>query len=611
MPKPSVKLLLILLAILSFAGCQAPGPRPTDAETLALEQAQIELALAENSLSPAKQLHQLAAANFFREAGDSASATELLKNLNADVLPLQAFADYSLLYAALALEDDSFFVAQNLLNTPRLARDWRELTQKTQKQWLKMRADLFALLGEENRSIENYVLLADITNQPDERQAAHERIWFLLSYLPQYTLQKYAGNTRATELLGWYELALTHRDSQSDIRRLQQTLANWRGKWPTHPANRALPAELVLISRLSSVQPAKVALLLPAGGKLAKAGDAIQRGFLTAWYDLLERYGEAGEITFYDTSGGADITALYQAAVADGAEMIIGPLDKGRVQQLGALEALPVPTLALNYLGDAAETAPDRLFQLGLSVTDEAKQIAERAWLEGQRHALAITPQTNWGEQALQAFREEWESRGGILELTEPYQSSQHDFSPLLTQPLHIDYSNQRRQRLQQLLGKPLSTMPRRRRDLDMVFLVAYPQHARQIKPTLDFLFAGDLPIYATSHIYNGLPDPGRNRDLDGVKFSAMPWVLPGALSEKLKPDDNVPPAYRQLFALGLDAFQLHQWLTQIEQLPGARLFGSTGSLSLNGDRIVHRQQPWGVFRGGRVRPAPVLDAGS
>lgn len=607
MPKNVLRLAAATLALALTAGCQAPGPRiPDGPEALQLEEARMELALAEKSLSPVRELHQLSAARLFSAAGDGLSARATLDLINADILPLQGLAEYSLLFSAVEMENDSFFKAQQLLSNPRLESDWRSLPNATQQQWLKARAELFALLGKERESIRNYSLLSAITQDEILRQQVHEQIWLLLSYLPHNSLLQRAETAKSAVLKGWYELALLNRRGNRDIRQQKQTLNDWRSRWPQHPANTHMPAALAIISQLSATQPAKVALLLPSTGKLAKAGESIRMGFLTAWYNLLEHYGAAGEVNFYNTAGQEDIVSLYQTAIDNSAEIVIGPLAKDRVWQLAAQsEVFPVPTLALNYLDDDTDVAPEQLFQLGLSVTDEATQIANRAWLEGQRHALTITPQTKWGEQALKAFQEEWEARGGTLELTEAYQAKQIDFAPLLRQPLHLEYSEQRKQRLQRLLGKRLAATPRRRQDLDMVFLVAYPQHARQIKPTLDFLFAGGLPVYATSHIYNGLPDPGRNRDLEGIKFSAMPWVLPDTLSENLQPDDAIPASYRQLFALGLDAFQLHQWLKQIEQLPGVRLFGSTGFLSLNRDRIVQRQQPWAIFRSGRVRPAP------
>ncbi|HBM24713.1 MAG TPA: hypothetical protein DD411_14230, partial [Alcanivorax sp.] len=48
-------------------------------------------------------------------------------------------------------------------------------------------------------------------------------------------------------------------------------------------------------------------------------------------------------------------------------------------------------------------------------------------------------------------------------------------------------------------------------------FLVADPNEGRQIKPALNFHYARDLPVFATSHLYNGTPAPRRDQDLDGV----------------------------------------------------------------------------------------------
>jgi len=181
------------------------------------------------------------------------------------------------------------------------------------------------------------------------------------------------------------------------------------------------------------------------------------------------------------------------------------------------------------------------------------------------------------------------------------------DFAPLLKPSLHITHSEQRASRLKRLLGKSLSYTPRRRQDLDMVFMAAYPDQARQIKPTLDFLFARDLQVYGTSQLYSGKKDPGRNRDLEGIRFSAMPWTLPGGASEKLQPASDLHPLYRPMFALGIDTYYLHQWLTQMSRFPNTQLFGSTGTLQLSSKNTVIRQQPWAVFRGGKVRLAQRL----
>mgnify|MGYP003151919156 FL=1 len=137
-----------------------------------------------------------------------------------------------------------------------------------------------------------------------------------------------------------------------------------------------------------------------------------------------------------------------------------------------------------------------------------------------------------------------------------------------------------------------------------MVFLIAPPNQARQIKPTLDFLFASDLQVYGTSQLFSGIQDPRHNRDLDGVRFSAMPWTLPGYNADSMRPAEDLEPIYRHMFALGIDTYHLHQWLGQMLLFPNIRLPGNTGMLYLTPPDTIDREQPWGVFKNGRVVPA-------
>ena len=51
---------------------------------------------------------------------------------------------------------------------------------------------------------------------------------------------------------------------------------------------------------------------------------------------------------------------------------------------------------------------------------------------------------------------------------------------------------------------------------LDFLFLVADPNEGRQIKPALNFHFARDPPVFATSYIYDGTLATAPDQDLDG-----------------------------------------------------------------------------------------------
>ncbi|MFX8098647.1 penicillin-binding protein activator, partial [Acinetobacter baumannii] len=53
------------------------------------------------------------------------------------------------------------------------------------------------------------------------------------------------------------------------------------------------------------------------------------------------------EVQFYNTAAGGALAA-YERAVADGSQLVIGPLGRAEVDALFSRGQLPVPVLALN-----------------------------------------------------------------------------------------------------------------------------------------------------------------------------------------------------------------------------------------------------------------------
>ena len=102
------------------------------------------------------------------------------------------------------------------------------------------------------------------------------------------------------------------------------------------------------------------------------------------------------------------------------------------------------------------------------------------------------------------------------------------------------------------------------------------------------------------------------DRDLDGVIFGDMPWVLSeesGRHGIRAEVERYISPAGRslqRLYALGIDAFDVIAALRPLKEYPYERFDGETGSLSLDANNRLRRQLTWVRFRGGR--PA-LLDA--
>jgi len=568
------------------------------------ERAEQALSLAANSIAPHRQLHQLDAAEFLVLAGDNQQALQVLSSLDQNALSGQRFVDFRLLFAEVAMAEERFFLARDLLTDPKFTANADQLPTSHRVKWQKLRGELFSLLGEDEQSIRAYAELSRLVTSTGEQTDISEAIWRLLTHISQKHLAALQAAESDPLLQGWYTLASRVRGNQGDMDKQLREITAWQVEWPDHPAALNPPPSLTALQEVANNLPEQIAVLLPLQGSLAEAGKAIRGGILSAWYGVRGARGKTPLIRFYDTSSSDDIGPLYQQAISEGAGLIVGPVQREKVGQLLDLPELPVPTVALNYLDTPSTEPHQNFFQFGLSSTAEARQVADRAWLEGRRFALTITPDSSSGIRALAAFRERWHERGGTLVEVPAYAASQSDFIALLKPELQIEQSIERNNRLQRLLGKQLAHTPRRRQDLDMVFLIASPSQARQIKPTLDFLFASDLQVYGTSQLFSGIQDPGRNRDLDGVRFSAMPWTLPGYSADAMQPTEDLEPIYRHMYALGIDTYHLHQWLGQMLLFPNIRLPGNTGMLYLTPPDTIEREQPWGVFKNGRVVPA-------
>jgi len=142
--------------------------------------------------------------------------------------------------------------------------------------------------------------------------------------------------------------------------------------------------------------------------------------------------------------------------------------------------------------------------------------------------------------------------------------------------------------------------------------MAAVPQAGRKIVPQFRYFRVDDIPVYSTSHVYSGNPDPQLDSDMNGVEFTDMPWVLRG--QDRLPPVQAAMQAdwtsqdspYRRLYAFGVDAFRLILQLARLDVQHDYRYDGQTGELSMDADGIIRRQLSWARFVDGvpvRINP--------
>lgn len=406
---------------------------------------------------------------------------------------------------------------------------------------------------------------------------------------------------------GWLALAPAARagTEDPDFRRL---LLGWRRTYVDHPAAGVLLAELLKEQRLGETRPAKVALLLPLGSAQRAQAVAVRDGFLAA--HVASGHMQDTAVAIYDTAAGGGAASAYLQAQLDGADFIVGPLLRSAVEQVMRQSGF-IPTLALNVL-QADTPALQSFYQFGLAPEDETRAIAEQAIAEGRRTAVALVQSDDYGYRLLNSFRAEFEARGGIVLASAGYVPGDQDVSGAITNLLNLSRSEQRYRRLQANLGIDLTFEPRRRQDVDMIFLQADSRMGRLLAPNLRFYYAGDIPTYATALIYEPGSQAGDN-DLNGIIFPDVPLVLTPDAAEMALTDeleDFWPQRASQwirFYGFGHDAYELIPILYRSDALAWP-VMGTSGRLEIDAAGRIHRTLPFGQFRNGRpvaIAPLP------
>lgn len=571
-------LTILLISVFLLSGCGQPpvrvgGPRidvkPTitdPAETAKrLEKqgkyqqaAQEYLKIAAQSTPPTRQGHQLSAIKAYFKGGMLDEArTELAKLDTGQSYGLEIPLEFMRIKIDLAEQHASSALKRLKGIEP------STLPSPLQLEYKQLHAQATAAKGEVIQAVREWMAIDNSANaDPTVIKENHQQLWRSLSTLERSALEQ-VPQKQGDMLSGWTALALLTKTSPQ--KHLAAGINNWQLRFPNHPATQHIVPTLVpKLDQLPS-PPKQVALLLaPVKSKFGKQAEAVQNGFFAALEADFE--GKRPNIATYEVNAD-DVLEVYQNAVAGGADFVVGPLLKNTLSVLADSHVqLPVPTLGLNHLGTPVVTG--NLYQFALSPEDEAKEVAKRAWADGHRSALILVPEGNWGKRVSMAFKTEWEKQGGQVVTQSPYGSNFKSSIP-------------------RILRKKSA------KAADMAFVVAFPKIARQIIPLFKSR-RSDLPIYSTSHVYRGTPNPSYDRKINGVVFVDTPWVLApdenGALMQTTLQQSSPKGMrkYKRLYALGIDAYYS---IPQLQRLSQSQWQGQTGRLFVDSSGIIHRDQ--------------------
>lgn len=524
-------------------------------------------------------------ADMLSRASDQARTIGDLEEL-PDELQLRA----ALVQAEIALRQQQADVALRWLTgsaATQIESRFENRPRLLQEYYLKL-GDAYRLVEDYAEAAAAYIAFTRL-DQLNTDQNIKDLLWGTLSQLQDDVLSELAASSNSYESRGWIELTRVMRSEQYNIKSQLDAITQWRRIWSQHSASDQLPSNLQKLQQTWDLRPRHIALILPLQEAI---GNAIQEGFYSAYYQALEISREVPRISVFDSSDISSIYPVYEEAVASGADLVIGPLNKELVNQLQQLDELPVPTLALNY-ADVGSTNTDslnsnQLMQFGLAPEDEIQQAAALAWQAGYRNAAIITPQSEDYQRLQNTFAQVWSDRGGIV-VSQSTFGGESDYSDVIKRLMAIDSSEARADSLLDLLPRSgIEFTPRRRRDIDFILLIANPGQGRQIKPTLAFYFAGDIPVYALPSIYDGINNQAADQDLNGIVFTIEPWVLDSRteITSSLRP---VQGTLLRLRAMGIDSFRLYARLQQFADGEIDSLQGATGELSMSEDGIIHR----------------------
>jgi outer membrane PBP1 activator LpoA protein len=527
-----------------------------------------ELAVAES-----EQQHQfrLLAADALMKANDFKQCKSYLDKINLSRLNEQQHNHFNLLQAQLNLSLGNAEKGLAQLKTVQT----QFFDDQTKVAYYQSLSFAYSLTGDMFQSAQTLLEIMPYLQDKAAQNRHYEAILTALSAWSTTDLSPKQASA-ASELNSWMALA---RILKLEPALINEPLLKWKQLYPTHPANSSFLTSYTKNYQRSFGQARIIAVFLPKSGAFAEAANVIRDGFAKAYKWAKQNGQTQAEIRFYDSTK-ANPAELYQQAVKEGAQLIVGPLDKKEIKALVNGTDLTVPVLALNHVEGLSHP---KLYQFGLSPIDDAQACATKARQDNHQNALLLVPKTEQGKRFNTYLSESWKGLGGTIVNVQSYDEKAESFPHLVN-----------------ALAK-LAT------GADVILLNAYTKPARALATQLlaDFTTAG-LPVYATSQVYAGDIDENRDEALGGITFCDVPWMFTQAYTGELSKANlqqswqKVAPSYLRLLPLGIDAYNVIAHLTELKTKPYQ---GATGKLSLDNQNKIGRELYCAKFVSGIPKP--------
>jgi outer membrane PBP1 activator LpoA protein len=369
------------------------------------------------------------------------------------------------------------------------------------------------------------------------------------------------------------------------------SLAHARADTPAEPATDAASVHTLPVDSpatapsgaASARPPIRIGLLLPLRSEtLGPPAEALRAGFMAAY----ERDRDGFAVNLIETGDSAQDALDAYAGALEQNDIVVGPLARPAVGALASSRLVSKPTIALNHpeLRGGAEIAlPQQMLVIGLSIEDEARQVA--AWASDEQpaaSALIVSGTSAWQRRIANAFGAQWKHLGHTAQLVELPASNGYLSEAAIGQ-LRTQVENER----------PA-----------LLFTALDADQVRQLRGAL----GSELPYYGTSSVNPGTEPGAAIAELDGMRLLDLPW--------EVNPDHPAVMVYPRwtaarrtldmdrLYALGIDAFRVAREIA-LHPASAFKLDGVTGRLSVSfglGAARFERIQPTAVYQGGAFK---------
>ena len=298
----------------------------------------------------------------------------------------------------------------------------------------------------------------------------------------------------------------------------------------------------------------------------AEDSSPLLQGITDNYYYYKEEIGYAPELNFIDFSDNVycmeNMTLLKESfSIGLLFNQDYSLLDNNCYQRFLKLKGLVVTK---NKIMGVKESA---LREFNINREVDIKNLLNIAKNNGGLRAIIIDDSTTKDKALVKKI---WENMDGEV-VSSVSSEKKISSQKLLSKILLLEQSKVRGRKLSRIIGLPIKTEPRKREDIDSIFLSTSLSNARSLKPALEYNFADNISVYLIPSWSEDEHLTDSELDLEKVMISEMPFLLNTNTSFKETNSRN--------FAIGYDAYEL-VLLLETSSRRNFNYFGLTGLIT-------------------------------